>query len=281
MHIAKAIGLILLGTLTSFSGFVVADIVYDCDLVANDKYNALSNLWINTLSPLTTNDLESAMTDLKSYCCQIGAIVNQCDGAKQNSTNAESPYIFDQFVSRGFFKLDNKRGNSKDSKADERATQLKTWEEDGNGNAPISLQNSLIQTWQPTKWYQPRINQSNCQIENYEDLDLAARYVAVCRQATCVTRKFFTTNSDLDSRSDLSRCEALAKKRIEDEMTYVQTLMVRKTNTLMSSVWQTYTQSYLLETRRANLIDKFSMMNESLSSVNGKVQEWTKMCSAK
>lgn len=280
MRLIKAISLVTVATLTSLSGFVVADIVYDCDLVASNTYSPLSTLWVSTLNPLSATDLENSLSDLKSYCCQIGSIVDQCEGPKQNTTNAESPYIFDQLVSRGFFKLDNKRGNSKDNKADWRATQLKKREDDGQGEVPIAIQNSFLQTRQPTQRYKARINTTNCQIENYGDLDLAARYVAVCRQAACVTSKFFTTNSDLDARADISACEALAKKRIEDEMTYIQTLMVRKTNTLMSNVWQTYTQSYLLETRRANLIDKFSMINESFSSVNGKVQEWTKMCSA-
>ena len=103
---------------------------------------------------------------------------------------------------------------------------------------------------QPAKWYQPSLNNANCEIRNYNELDLAARYTAVCRQAACITNKFFLAVGDLDNRMNLTACEAVARKRIEDEMTYVQTLMVRKSNTLMNDVRSAYTQSYLLETRR-------------------------------
>lgn len=127
--------------------------------------------------------------------------------------------------------------------------------------------------WQPAKRYEPNINQSTCDIENYDNLDLAARYTAVCKQAACITKKFTIAVSDLNPRYDETNCEAMAKKRIEDEMTYIQTLMVRKSNTLMKDMRQSYTQSYMLETRRTTLIGKFSKVNETFSSVNGKVQE--------
>lgn len=69
-------------------------------------------------------------------------------------------------------------------------------------------------------------------------------------QSACITSKFLTTTIEIGQRYDTLRCDALTRKRIEDEMKYVQTLMVRKTNTLMNDVRSTYTQSYLLETRR-------------------------------
>ncbi|MBP6910630.1 hypothetical protein KBC03_03440 [Patescibacteria group bacterium] len=127
--------------------------------------------------------------------------------------------------------------------------------------------------WQPAKRYEPNLNPSTCEIDNYDSLDLAARYTAVCKQAACITQRFTIAVSDLTPRYDETSCEAMAKKRIEDEMTYIQTLMVRKSNTLMKDMWQSYTQSYLLETRRTTLIDKFSKVNETFSLVNGKVQE--------
>ncbi len=275
----KAVWSISLVGLAIASSFASADILYDCSLVANENFNPLSSINVTTVNPLSSDDLEGALADLKSYCCQIGSIVNECEGPTQNTSNAESPYIFDHLVSRWFFKLDDQLGDSKDSKGDEWATKLKEREDDGKWNAPVSLQNTFLQVRDPAGRYKARINNNTCQIENYGDLDLATRYTAVCRQAACVTSKFFVTTSDLDSRYNLAWCEDLAKRRIEDEMTYIQTLMVRKSNTLMTNVWETYTKSYLLETRRATLIDKFSRINETFSSVNGKVQEGTRMCS--
>lgn len=103
--------------------------------------------------------------------------------------------------------------------------------------------------WQPAKWYQPNINPGSCEIKNYDSLDLAARYTAVCMQSACITNKFFLATTDVNQRYDQAGCERMARQRIEDEMTYVQTLMVRKTNSLMTDTWETYAQSYMLETR--------------------------------
>lgn len=55
-------------------------------------------------------------------------------------------------------------------------------------------------------------------------------------------KKFVLATNDLVDRYDTTSCMNMANQRIRDEMTYVQTLMVRKTNTLMKDVWQTYTQ---------------------------------------
>lgn len=56
-------------------------------------------------------------------------------------------------------------------------------------------------------------------------------------------------------------------------MTYIQTLMVEKSNLLMKDAWQTYTQSYLLETRRNMFLEKLTHINESLGMITKKVQE--------
>lgn len=84
----------------TLGGSVFADIVYDCSLVANPNYNALDSLNLNITAPFTRDDMESAMTDLKAYCCQTGKLKDNCESVKQSTTNPESPYIFDQLVSR-------------------------------------------------------------------------------------------------------------------------------------------------------------------------------------
>jgi|GEM_PF-5814808 len=245
----KLIGIASLSTLASLSGSAFADLLYDCSLVGNPSYNALDSLNLNITAPLTRDDMESAMTDLKAYCCQIGVVTDKCESVAQSRTNPESPYIFDQLVSRGFFKLDNKIDGSKDAKADAWFMKVKERTDSGKGKVPVSIQNTFVDVRQPAKWYQPNLTEDTCEIKNYDDLDLAARYTAVCMQSACITRKFFLASSDLNSRYNQSACESMARKRIEDEMTYIQTLMVRKTNTLMDDVRSTYTKSYLLETR--------------------------------
>ena len=133
---------------------------------------------------------------------------------------------------------------------------------------------------QPTKWLQARIDPKNCEITNYDSLDLAARYAAVCMQSACITNSFVLATNDLQKRTDLNTClYDLTSRRINDEMTYIQTLMVRKTNTLMGNMRTTYAQSYFVETRRTELLEKFARVNESLSAVNGKIQEGTRVCS--
>ena len=93
-------------------------------------------------------------------------------------------------------------------------------------------------------------------------------------QSACITDSFTLATNDLTDRTDLNKClYNITSKRINDEMTYIQTLMVRKTNTLMGNVRTTYAQSYFVETRRTELLEKFARVNESLSAVNGKIQE--------
>ena len=275
----KLIGMTAIGSLALAGGSVSAKLLYDCSLVAVSDHGILQSAAIGWTVPLNQDDMKDALTDLKAYCCQQGEITERCEGVKQSTTNPQSPYMFHQLVSRWFFKLDNKIDGSKDSKADEWKTKLKEWEESGKGNAPVTIQNTFVQTRQPSKRYQPRLIEQTCEIANYNQLDMAARYTAVCMQSACITRKFFVTTSDLDSRYDQTACEAMARRRIETEMTYIQTLMVKKTNTLVWDTWNAYTKNYLVETRRWTLIDKFSRINESFSTVNGKVQEGTRMCS--
>ncbi len=104
----KLVGIGVIGSLTLVGGSAFADVLYDCSLVSISDYNAIDALKLNIQAPLTKDDMQGALSDLKAYCCQIGAVTNDCDSAKQSTSNPESPYIFDQLVSRGFFKLDNK-----------------------------------------------------------------------------------------------------------------------------------------------------------------------------
>lgn len=276
----KTASIILISFLYSITAVVFADELYDCNLVVNDTTSALNSINLTLKTPLSESDSENAMTDLKAYCCQEDILKNGCDAVSESESNPESPYIFDQLVSRWFFKLDNKVDGSKDTKASERADDLSKREQTWTGNLPVSIQNTFIEVRQPAQWDQANINTHTCEITNYDTLPLSARYTAVCEQSTCITQKFFQAVSDLTQRYDEMACKSMAKKRINDEMSYIQTLMVEKTNALMENVWQTYTQSYMLEDRRWTLLEKFYNMNQSFSSVNGKVQEWTQTCSS-
>lgn len=278
-YCVKIVSMILLLS-ASISSAVFADVVYDCGLVTDDPASLLEKMNLSSNGALKQEDMENAMTDLKAYCCQQQILKNDCDSAGGNNDNPESPYIFDHLVSKWFFKLDNKTDGSKDSKAQERADKLKEREESGKWKTPVTIQNDFVEAWQPTKWRAANIKEENCEITNYDSLDMSARYSAVCLQSACITRKFFSAAWDLDQRYDERACESLAQKRIDNEMTYIQTLMVEKSNLLMKDVWQTYTQSYLLETRRNMFLEKLTHINESLGMITKKVQEWTDMCSA-
>lgn len=119
------------GAFFAFSSSASADLLYDCSLVGKDATTAMNNLKLTTKNPLNKDDLNISMENLKAYCCQINVSTESCEAAKENTSNPESPYIFDQMISRGFFKLDNKIDGSKDSKGDERAKKVKEWTDSG------------------------------------------------------------------------------------------------------------------------------------------------------
>ena len=96
----KLIGIAAISYLATLGGTAFADLLYDCSLVANPGYNALDLLNLNITSPLTRDDMESAMTDLRAYCCQKGIVTDKCENIQNNQSNAESPLIFDHLVSR-------------------------------------------------------------------------------------------------------------------------------------------------------------------------------------
>ena len=86
-----------IGTISMLlSGAAFADLTYDCSLVVNDS----PKVSVQTTAPLSKEDIASSLTDLKSYCCQQKILVQGCEGAKNSTTNPESPYLFDQLVSR-------------------------------------------------------------------------------------------------------------------------------------------------------------------------------------
>ena len=96
----KLIGIAAISYLATLGGTAFADLLYDCSLIANPGYNALDLLNLNITSPLTRDDMESAMTDLRAYCCQKGIVTDKCENIQNNQSNAESPLIFDHLVSR-------------------------------------------------------------------------------------------------------------------------------------------------------------------------------------
>lgn len=267
-----------MGAVSLMSASVFADLLYDCSLAVNDSSATLDHLSI-TSWPLSKDDRSTAMSNLKAYCCQQWIMQNGCESVSATENNPESPYIFDQLVSQGFFKLDNKLDGNSDTKGKERKEKLTSWEESGKWVVPVVIQSTFVESRQPTKRQQAQLNTNTCDITNYESLDMSARYTAVCLQSACITSTFLNAVWDLDQRYDETNCEAMARQRIDNEMSYVQTLMVQKTNTLMEDTWKTYTQSYMLETRRTTLLEKFSHINDSFSTVTNKVQEGTKMCS--
>ncbi|MBP6910631.1 hypothetical protein KBC03_03445 [Patescibacteria group bacterium] len=127
----KLIGIASIGTLFAVTSSAFADLLYDCSLVGNDVNTKIDGLRLTTKNPLNRDDLSSSMSNLKAYCCQINIASDKCAGPKENTSNPESPYAFDQMVSRGFFKLDNKIDGSKDTKGEERAKKVKEWTESG------------------------------------------------------------------------------------------------------------------------------------------------------
>lgn len=106
--IRKTMSLTIAGALSLVSAPLFADTLYDCSLVINDPHSAIDNLKLQSDKPLSSDDMHAAMDNLKAYCCQQAILTEGCESAKENRDAPEIPYAFDQLVSKGFFKLDNK-----------------------------------------------------------------------------------------------------------------------------------------------------------------------------
>ena len=96
----KIVGIIALAALSTLSSSAFADVLYDCGLVTGNPTSALESLKIKGVSPLSKDDMNASMNNLKAYCCQQKVFKDACEGSEGNDKNPESPYIFDQFVSQ-------------------------------------------------------------------------------------------------------------------------------------------------------------------------------------
>lgn len=150
--IRKLIGLTIIGALSIRSAPLFADTLYDCSLVIHEPKDAIDNLKLKSDKPLSTDDMHTAMDNLKAYCCQQEILTEGCESAQENRDNPESPYAFDQLIGKGFFKLDNKVEGSEDSKAKEWKDAVKERTDVGTGKLPVSIQTKFVEIWEPAKW---------------------------------------------------------------------------------------------------------------------------------
>jgi hypothetical protein len=208
---------------------------------------------------------------------------------------AESDYLFDHIIDVGFRSLDGYENSTLryDIEADttwlERQRLLKEYANPINNTVPETIIQSF-NTFRPSaeKPWNTLDLDTNCNIDNTNNISLYGKYKAVCEIASCIVNKRIIITQNTSDKSSIARiksneniCEQIAQKRYWNEISYIKQLVARSWIRIITNLVEQYTKNYFVNNRWQNLYEKFTRFDQDLIFVNRKVQEWTPVCSAK
>lgn len=279
-------GAIVNGTITNDS---LQKILPETSSFGSIGYDSLS------IYPLET--LVTAASNLQGYCCSRWSLSDaECTGAPD--VYPDSSFLYDHILDVGLRRLDGSEDGllyNKDimePSAQERYETINDHATNIDGIAPLLIQNDFAQFfWNGDQQHNfPSIstlttigNSAECQQYNKDisQASLKSYMLAQCDIAYCVYNDIQTINNGI-STTDLTywynTCKSIVEQRVNQELNFVQWVMLTQGDRMLNNSWESYTQDYIKDNRMTTLIESWTQHVSLLEIVNQKVDEWTKSC---
>lgn len=283
---------------------------HDCHLFLESSIqelsNPLSNKQHSILNVITLEGLERSLINLKSYCCSS---MNHLSTAKfqescqkdellrKNTTHyPESPYLFDQLFDTMIRRLTIEE-NYNDVPADEQAT---TWEkainmlaENPNGVFPPALSKDYQHyRWLQSKYLLPLYNGVSLQeyqqtmgkreqetiLKNYKQRNLNTKYYNLCQNAIYLMTLLPSEFRSAELSIAQIQCSQNIKQILDAHAKYLNTLIIHKSNLLLTQSLKNYTQNYLISNRFQSFENTLNSILNSLLGVVRIIPKLERIC---
>ncbi len=245
-----------------------------------------------------------ALRHLQSYCCKQRVFDPRGDYCHTiRDDGPDSPYLIDHLVDVRLRMLDGDPAYNDPQLVNDKG---RAWRETMRENAnkaewlpPKQIYNDFA-----THWGSPvaamtytmvfdNISLWCSQFAEAKDLwSLRMEYHATCDIAYCLYHDMQSADYRKQWRgiaqwaSDPAKllawyqwCHSMVQQRVKDEASYVWLTMLEQANTFSNNLIRSYTQTYFMDNRFANLLKKFVEQQQWLEIITRKIGEGTAECS--
>lgn len=184
-----------------------------------------------------------------------------CDGYPTSKNYPNSLILYDHLLDVGLRRLDGNKDLAYGLPVDPTGEAWRTFiiQAAGDKEGKITAKNILEKyTAARSRGKQILPNaRSKIQFENYmrnyntPETTLADKYYNMCNVIGTIAATFKGTSIGNSFQSD---CLALVNKRIADEATYTKIIMIKKSNELLHTSLQAYTQKYFVQEKMMTLM---------------------------
>lgn len=313
MNLVKnVIGLVLFNffLFTTFSW--ATSIVGNCDSAMKEgqEYHTIKNRDKKFWNILPDSAITRIFDNLKSFCCNnknytVSESICEAESKNLQSVYPETPFLYDHILDILLRRLDAKQ---KDDVGGDLIYNLEpddvwyNWRNSINELAnnkdwalPMSIEllyeeNRTLWSAPYKIWFRDKIWIYSWNLEeinnNYADFNLVNRYYYSCEIALLFYFKLWWTlniwldNNKLESMTmAYDNCRILVQRRIDQENSYVKTLLIQKWNTLLQDTIKSYIDSYFIQNRLMNLQDTIFQTSNYFFDVKQNTDRLVQNCS--
>lgn len=243
--------------------------------------------------------IEKALDNLSSYCCDVNERDESWCTKANDSIYPESVYLFDHILDVYLRRLDAKQQN--DNWADllyglepddmwlEWRTFITNIWNNVKGSLPLQIKEKFNAMWKLTNKVDKFLgNDSNniktwkssltWAIANYDNWTLRDKYNLACDLSKFITEDYLGITSPKLTTTEFDLCKNLINKRISNEKTYTQLLLMQKANVLLAWNMKSYLNTYFVANKLSELQDNVFNVSTTFWEVNTAVGKLTSEC---
>ena len=253
----------------------------------------------NLAKAMPKEAIEKAVSNLSSYCCDINERDESWCTKTNDSIYPESVYLFDHILDVYLRRLDAKQKGDNWADLLYSLTPDDMWLEwrtfitniwnNAKGSLPLQITEKFSAMWKLTNkvdsfqdsddsTIKTRKNSLTWAIVNYDNWTLWDKYNLACDLAKYISEDYLYITSKKLTTQEYNLCKSLVEKRITNEKTYTQLILMQKANVLLAWNMKSYLNTYFVANKLSELQDNVFNVSSLFWEVNTAVWELTPEC---